>query len=80
MVGDAGREEPPPGEALYTRIRALGRSGIAVRAIERVADVIGEYETACIVLDGPGAARGAQMLRELSGLADDDGDESEDAT
>jgi len=79
LVGDASRDEPPPGSALYTRIRALGRTGIAVSAIERVAELVGEYELACVMLDGAGAPRGAQMLRELAGVADESLEEGEAA-
>lgn len=75
LVRDASREELPPGEIVYTRLRALGRTSISLDALERVAERALEFETAHVVIEGEGVARAAQSLRELTGQSDDNTEE-----
>lgn len=65
LVRDVSRELPPPGEVLFTRLRALGRHTISLAALERAAEAAVEYEEACVLLEGDGAVRAAKSLREL---------------
>lgn len=78
LVRDASREELPPGEVAYTRLRALGRTSISLDALERVAERILDRETACVVIEGEGVARAAQSLRELTGQSDDNTQQDEE--
>jgi uncharacterized protein YecE (DUF72 family) len=81
LVRDATREELPPGELVYTRLRALGRTSLSLGALEQVAERILDRESACVVIEGEGVGRAAQSLRELTGQSDksedDDGDDDE---
>jgi len=91
LVRDVSREPAPDGEAVYTRLRALGRSSLSLGAIERVAEEIADRELACVVLEGDravGAAKSLrQMVAELAGeelgirddLDDEDDEELDDA-
>lgn len=71
LVRDLRREEVPPGSVQYTRLRALGSgTRTSVEALERVAMRLEGAEEAYVVLEGEGASRTAQLLRELCGQAD----------
>jgi uncharacterized protein YecE (DUF72 family) len=65
LVRDASREELPPDEVVYTRLRALGRTSLSVDALELCAERIVECESACVVIEGEGVARAAKSLREM---------------
>ena len=84
LVRDVSRETPPEGPTLYTRLRALGRSGVSVDAIERTAAAVLGAETACVLIEGDGAARAAATLRRTIGevleesASDDDEDDDDD--
>lgn len=65
LVRDASREELPPDEVVYTRLRALGRTSLSLDALELCAERIAEREAACVVIEGEGVARAAKSLREL---------------
>jgi uncharacterized protein YecE (DUF72 family) len=78
LVRDVSRDEPPPGAVLYTRLRALGRTGVSLDAIERVAEVVADFEHASVVIEGEGAVRAAKSLRALVGefVSEDASDEA----
>jgi uncharacterized protein YecE (DUF72 family) len=80
LVRDASREELPPGELVYTRLRALGRTSLSLGALEQVAERILDRESACVVIEGEGVGRAAQSLRELTGQSEktEDDDENDD--
>jgi uncharacterized protein YecE (DUF72 family) len=65
LVVDASREAPAPGEVLYTRLRALGRTRLSALALETVADEAARYEEALVVIEGDGAGQAARSLRTL---------------
>ena len=69
LVRDVSREPAPPGATLYTRLRALGRSGVSLDAIARTAEAVVSSALACVVIEGDGAARAASSLRQLVGEA-----------
>ena len=82
LVRDVAREEAPEGPTLYTRLRALGKSGVSLDAIERVFETLVDFEDSYVVIEGQGAARAAKTLRELMGEASaeeapDDEDETD---
>lgn len=68
LVRDLSRVEPPGGPRVYTRLLALG-DGARVRssAVERVAERLEGREEAFVIIEGEGAVRAAQLLRELLG-------------
>jgi uncharacterized protein YecE (DUF72 family) len=84
VVRDLSRQPPAPGTAAYCRLLALGESS-RVRAgdIEQVSENLAEFDEAFVVIEGAGAVRAAQMLRQLAGesassLEEDDEDDDED--
>lgn len=85
LVRDVSRELAPGGSTLYTRLRALGRSGVSLDAIARTAEAVVSASLACVVIEGDGAARAATSLRQVVGEAleeagrdEDDGELDED--
>lgn len=91
LVRDVSREPAPEGPTLYTRLRALGRSGVSLDAIARTAEAVVSASLACVVIEGDGAARAATSLRQVvsealeeagldagEGELDEDEDEDED--
>ncbi len=66
LVRDLSREDPPPGEVVYTRLRALGFGArIGPSAVERVAARLEGANEAFVVIEGQGAARARVLLSEL---------------
>lgn len=75
LVRDLSRVEPADGPRVYTRLLALGDgSHVRASAIERVAEHLEGRDEAFVVIEGEGAVRAAQLLREL--LGDDPGAEA----
>jgi uncharacterized protein YecE (DUF72 family) len=70
LVRDLSRVDAPSGDVVYTRLLALG-DGARLRssAVERVAERLAGRDEAFVVIEGEGALRGAQLLRELLGDA-----------
>ncbi len=84
LVRDLAREEPVDGvDVIYTRLRALGEGArIGAAAAERVAERIAGATDAFVVVEGAGAGRVRQVLREMLGAsteATEGGDADEDA-
>ena len=84
LVRDVSRELSPEGDTLYTRLRALGRSGVSLDALARTAEAALGAQLACVVIEGDGAATAATRLRKMvieaaeAASFDDDGDEEDD--
>jgi uncharacterized protein YecE (DUF72 family) len=91
LVRDLAREERADAEpVVYTRLRALGEGArVGAAAAERVAERLLDAEDAYVVVEGAGAGRVRQVLREAvgepsedaapeSGDDDDEGDWEED--
>ncbi|MBI3207241.1 MAG: DUF72 domain-containing protein [Myxococcales bacterium] len=85
LVRDVSREPAPEGDTLYTRLRALGRSGVSLDALARTAEAALGAQLACVVIEGDGAATAATRLRkmvieaaEAASFEDDDEGEAED--
>jgi uncharacterized protein YecE (DUF72 family) len=67
LVRDVSRSPAPAGKLLYARLRALGDGGrVRASAVERAAEELFNCEEAFVVIEGRGAARAAQLLRELA--------------
>jgi len=68
LVRDLSRMDPPDKGRIYTRLLALGDGGrVRTSAVERVAERLAGREEAFVVIEGDGARRAAQLLRELLG-------------
>jgi uncharacterized protein YecE (DUF72 family) len=78
LVRDVSREDAPSGPELYTRIRALGRSGVSLDALGRAAEAALPCDVAWVVIEGDGAARAASSLRRLVAEAAEYAAEAED--
>jgi uncharacterized protein YecE (DUF72 family) len=80
VVRDLSRQPPAPANAAYCRLLALGE-GLRVRAgaVERVFENLTDFEDAYVVIEGEGAVRAVQLLRELSGAEILDAGEDSDA-
>lgn len=84
LVRDLSRQPPAPGSAAYCRLVALGEaSRVRMGAVEQVFENLSEFDEALVVIEGEGAVRAAQTLRQLAGelrsaLADDDEDTGDD--
>lgn len=65
LVRDVSREPAAPGNEVYARLRALGRSSLSLGALERAAEELIDRERAFVVLEGERAVAGAKTLREL---------------
>ncbi len=66
LVRDVSRDDPPPGDVVYTRLRALGfGSRVGASAVERLASRLADASEAYVVIEGDGAARAATLLRQL---------------
>jgi len=88
LVRDLSRQPPASGNAAYCRLVALGEaSRVRMGAVEQVFENLSEFDEALVVIEGEGAVRAAQVLRQLAGelsaaLEDDedglDEDEDED--
>ncbi len=79
VVRDLSRQPPAPGEVAYCRLQALGEATrVRAGAIEQVCENLAEFAEAFVVIEGEGAPRAAQMLREFAGemaaLAEEDDD------
>lgn len=71
LVRDLRRHPAPPGPAVYTRLLGLGTGArLSVDAAEIVAARLAGREVARVVVEGSGAERGAQVMRER--LADEE--------
>jgi uncharacterized protein YecE (DUF72 family) len=85
LVRDLSRQPPAPGNAAYCRLVALGEATrVRMGAVEQVFENLSDFEEALVVIEGEGAVRAAQTLRQLAGelsavLEDDDDDEDDDA-
>jgi uncharacterized protein YecE (DUF72 family) len=81
LVQDLAREERAhAGPVVYTRLRALGEGArIGAAAAERVAERLADAEDAYVVVEGAGAGRVRQVLREAAGGSNDDAPESEES-
>jgi uncharacterized protein YecE (DUF72 family) len=67
LVRDVSRSPAPPGDVVYSRMRGLGdASRVRVSAVERVADRLAGCSESYVVIEGEGAVRGAQLLRQLA--------------
>ena len=84
LVRDLSRQPPAPGNAAYCRLVALGEATrVRMGAVEQVFENLSEFDEALVVIEGEGAVRAAQTLRQLAGelsaaLEDDDDDEGDD--
>ncbi len=75
LVRDLSRDEPAPGDVVYTRLRALGfGSRVGTNAVERVAEHTSGASEVYVVIEGDGASRAAKMLKELAGAEGFDAD------
>lgn len=68
-VVDAAHDVAPAGAALYTRIRALGQSGVSAKAVARVAEQLRGRRDAWVVVEDRASA--ARVRKELGGLLTD---------
>lgn len=66
LVLDVSREPAPPGDVIYTRLRALGRAQISEAALETVAAELQSFDEAYVVIEGERAAQAAATLRTLT--------------
>jgi len=65
LVRDVGRNDPPPGDVVYARVRALGTGGrLGEAEAERVALRLAGRADAYVVLPAAGAAGGARLLKQ----------------
>jgi hypothetical protein len=65
LVRDGSREALPDGDVVYTRLRALGEgANVGLAAADRLAEALEGREEAFVVVEGSGAARVANVLRE----------------
>jgi len=73
LVRDLSREErSDDGPVVYTRLRALGEGArVGAAAAERLAQRLEGCSDAYVVVEGAGAGRVRQVLREMAGLAND---------
>lgn len=81
LVRDLSREAAPESSILYTRLRALGRSGVSVDGLDRTALALAGADEAFVIIEGEGAVRAAATLRETLKEAfaeDDDADQDDD--
>jgi hypothetical protein len=66
LVRDVSRDEPPAGDVVYTRLRALGfGSRVSPNAVERLAERLEGASEAYVVIEGDGALRAASLLKQL---------------
>jgi uncharacterized protein YecE (DUF72 family) len=85
-VQDLAREEPgSDSDVVYTRLRALGEGvRIGAAAAERVAERLADARLGYVIVEGAGAARIRQALRDVLGMDEggpatpDGGEEDED--
>ncbi|HEY6556496.1 MAG TPA: DUF72 domain-containing protein [Polyangiaceae bacterium] len=83
LVRDLSRQPPAAGSAAYCRLIALGEaSRVRMGAVERVFENLAEFDEALVVIEGEGAVRAAQTLRQLAGelsaaIEDDEDDEDD---
>lgn len=80
LVRDLAREELlSDDDVVYTRLRALGEGArIGAAAAERVAERLEGASEAYVVVEGAGAGRVRQVLKEMLGTPDDDDDDGDD--
>lgn len=84
LVRDLSRQPPAAGSAAYCRLIALGEaSRVRMGAVEQVFENLSEFDEALVVIEGEGAVRAAQTLRQLAGelsaaIEDDEDDEDDD--
>jgi uncharacterized protein YecE (DUF72 family) len=76
LVRDLSREERSDDRpVVYTRLRALGEGArIGAAAAERLAERLEGCADAYVVVEGAGAGRVRQVLREMAGLSSDAGE------
>jgi uncharacterized protein YecE (DUF72 family) len=81
LVRDLARVERSDDAAVvYTRLRALGEGArIGAAAAERVAERLADATDSFVVVEGAGAGRVRQVLREALGAADDGTTDEADA-
>lgn len=74
LVRDLAREDRTDDRPIvYTRLRALGEGArIGAAAAERVAMRVAEASECFVVVEGSGAGRVRQVLREMAGMPADD--------
>jgi uncharacterized protein YecE (DUF72 family) len=78
LVRDLTRLPPPPGDAAYTRVLALGENTrVRAGAVERLSENLADFAEAFVVIEGEGAPRAAILLRELVGSTEFAGEEGE---
>jgi len=79
LVRDLAREDRLDDDpVVYTRLRALGEGArIGAAAAERVAERLEGVSDACVVVEGAGAGRVRQVLKEAFGLPEADGEDEE---
>jgi hypothetical protein len=80
LVRDLAREDRlDDAPIVYTRLRALGEGAkVGAAAAERVAERLEDVEEAYVVVEGVGAGRVRQVLREAAGVAVDKAPETDD--
>jgi uncharacterized protein YecE (DUF72 family) len=73
LVRDLSREERGDDQPIvYTRLRALGEGArVGAAAAERLAERLEGCADAYVVVEGAGAGRVRQVLREMAGLSND---------
>jgi uncharacterized protein YecE (DUF72 family) len=65
LIRDLRRQDPPPGEVVYSRLLGLGTGARwSTDAAEIVAARLAGREAGFVVVEGAGAERGAKVLRE----------------
>ncbi len=80
LVRDLAREDRlDDDDVAYTRLRALGEGArIGAAAAERVAERLAEVSDAYVVVEGAGAGRVRQVLREMAGIPADGAEAPDD--
>ncbi|HEX3596109.1 MAG TPA: DUF72 domain-containing protein [Polyangiaceae bacterium] len=80
LVRDLAREERTDDRPIvYTRLRALGEGArIGAAAAERVAARLADSSDCYVTVEGAGAGRVRQVLREMAGIPQDDREAKDD--
>jgi hypothetical protein len=81
LVRDLAREDRMDDSPIvYTRLRALGEGArIGAAAAERLAERLSDASDSYVVIEGAGAGRVRQVLREMAGLPRTEEEPPEDA-